>query len=182
MKFMQARFLILSLMFSLGPISACTNLATPSQEPSSASGTEMPAGGDMDAGNGMNTAMDDIPADLNTEKDRVTDQGLFQATITSNMNPIDINQTHTWTLHLATPDGEAISDAEVAIAGGMPQHNHGFPTAPQVTENLGEGDYLVEGVRFNMTGWWEMTFDISANGQSDTITFNIVVQTGHSQE
>ena len=34
----------------------------------------------------------------------------------------------------------------------MPEHNHGFPTAPRVTENLGEGDYLLEGMRFNMGG------------------------------
>jgi hypothetical protein len=40
---------------------------------------------------------------------------------------------------------------------------------------LGGGDYLVEGVRFNMAGWWEMKFDIQKDGQADTVTFNVVM-------
>jgi hypothetical protein len=32
-----------------------------------------------------------------------------------------------------------------------------------------------------MTGWWEMKFEITANGQSDQITFNLVVETGHDE-
>ena len=67
-------------------------------------------------------------------------------------------------------------NAEIVVNGGMPQHDHGFPTSPQVTEELGDGEYLVEGVKFNMAGWWEMTLAITANGQSDSITFNIVLQ------
>jgi hypothetical protein len=34
---------------------------------------------------------------------------------------------------------------------------------------------LVEGVKFNMAGWWEMSFDITADGQTDSVTFNIVL-------
>ena len=40
---------------------------------------------------------------------------------------------------------------------------------------LGEGDYLVEGVKFQMSGWWEMRFEINANGVSDEVIFNIVL-------
>ena len=36
----------------------------------------------------------------------------------------------------------------------MPQHGHGLPTRPRVTRSLGEGIYEIEGVRFNMGGWW----------------------------
>ena len=94
------------------------------------------------------------------------------------MNPPDINEIHSWTLHVETPDGQAVEGATVSIDGGMPQHNHGFPTSPEVTQDLGEGDYLIEGVRFNMTGWWEMKFAIEAGGQTDTVTFNLVIETG----
>jgi hypothetical protein len=55
----------------------------------------------------------------------------------------------------------------------MPQHGHGLPTLPQVTENLGEGDYRVEGLKFHMPGWWIVEFDISADGMNDHVTFNL---------
>jgi hypothetical protein len=58
----------------------------------------------------------------------------------------------------------------------MPQHGHGLPTSPQVTQNLGNGDYLVEGMKFQMPGWWEVRFSISAGAQTDTITFNLTLQ------
>jgi hypothetical protein len=122
-------------------------------------------------------AMDsDIPADLDTSTTRMTDQGTLQVSVSSNLDPVDINQIHSWTLHVETPEGQPVEKATIAVDGGMPQHNHGFPTSPQVTEEIGDGDYLVEGVKFNMGGWWEMSFDITADGQSDHVTFNIILQ------
>jgi hypothetical protein len=41
-----------------------------------------------------------------------------------------------------------------------------MPTRPQVTEELGGGDYRVEGMQFQMGGWWTMIFDIEAGGQT----------------
>ena len=166
---------IRSLIFALSLLlSACSGSTTPTVEvaeeaPSDAMTETMPE-----------MSNNEMPADLDIATDRMTDQGLFHARISSNLDPVDINQLHSWTLHLETPDGQPIEAAEIVIDGGMPQHNHGFPTTPQITENLGGGDYLVEGVRFNMTGWWEMKFDITADGQSDHITFNLVVETGHA--
>jgi hypothetical protein len=58
----------------------------------------------------------------------------------------------------------------------MPQHGHGLPTAPQVTEYLGNGDYLVEGMKFQMGGWWEVRFNITAGDLNDTITFNLTLE------
>jgi hypothetical protein len=42
-----------------------------------------------------------------------------------------------------------------------------------VTQNLGTGTYLVEGMKFQMHGWWTVTFAISAAGKSDMVTFNL---------
>jgi hypothetical protein len=57
----------------------------------------------------------------------------------------------------------------------MPQHGHGLPTRPRVTRNLGGGVYEIEGVRFNMGGWWEFKLAISAPGGSDRVTFNLAL-------
>jgi hypothetical protein len=70
-------------------------------------------------------------------------------------------------------EGRAIDDAAVAIDGGMPQHGHGLPTRPRVTRNLGGGAYEIEGVRFNMGGWWEFRLAITATAGADTVTFNL---------
>ncbi|MCB0115210.1 MAG: copper chaperone PCu(A)C [Caldilineaceae bacterium] len=102
---------------------------------------------------------------------QMTENGLFQITATSQLDPVVINEIHNWVLHVETADGAPVEDAEIAVDGGMPAHNHGFPTTPQVTDNLGNGDYLVEGVRFNMTGEWVMDLTITAGGQTDSVRF-----------
>lgn len=120
----------------------------------------------------MNSA---TPADLNTTNNRLSDGGLFQVSFTSDLDPIAINQMHSWTLHIQTADGQPVENAVIAVGGEMPQHGHGLPTRPQVTEYLGNGNYRVEGLRFQMGGWWEVKFDIDAAGQKDAITFNLVL-------
>lgn len=104
---------------------------------------------------------------------KTTEGGLFTVSAVSQLDPVVINETHSWTLHIETAAGEPVTDAEIAVEGGMPEHNHGFPTTPRVTENLGDGNYLLEGVRFNMGGGWVMTIQISSSDQSDTVTFEL---------
>ena len=116
-----------------------------------------------------------LPADLDTARTRLSQEGLYEATIRSEVEPVKINQIHRWILHVETADGKLVEGAQITIDGGMPEHNHGFATQPQVTDYLGDGDYLVEGVKFQMSGWWEMRFEINANGVSDEVTFNVVL-------
>ena len=66
--------------------------------------------------------------------------------------------------------------ARIAVDGGMPQHGHGLPTRPRVTRELGDGSYLLEGMKFSMTGWWEIKLAIDAAEGTDKVTFNTVVQ------
>jgi hypothetical protein len=113
--------------------------------------------------------------ELDTATTRLSDQGLFEVTYSSSVTPIPINQIQTWTILVKTSDGQLVEQAEITVDGGMPQHGHGLPTQPQVTDNLGAGNFLVEGLKFQMPGWWEVTFHITANGDSDSVTFNLVL-------
>jgi hypothetical protein len=106
----------------------------------------------------------------------LTDNGLYRISFTSALDPIAINQLHSWTLHVETADGRPVEDAQISVDGGMPAHGHGLPTQPQVTQNLGNGDYLLEGVRFQMPGAWVMRFDVAADGQSDGVTFELALR------
>jgi len=118
----------------------------------------------------------EVPDDLDTSTARMSEQGLYQVSISSQLDPIAINQIHNWMLHVETADGQPVENAEITVDGGMPQHDHGLPTAPQVTQDLGNGDYLVEGLKFQMNGWWEIKFVVKSAGQSDGVTFNLLLQ------
>ncbi|MEO8103087.1 MAG: FixH family protein, partial [Betaproteobacteria bacterium] len=71
--------------------------------------------------------------------------------------------------------GEPVSQARFQVDGGMPQHGHGLPSQPQVTKELTAGNYLLEGMKFSMTGWWEIRLAIHTPNASDRVTFNTVV-------
>jgi cytochrome c peroxidase len=60
-------------------------------------------------------------------------------------------------LTLATADGTPLQDAQIEVGGGMPGHGHGFPTKPRAERFLGNGEFLVEGLQFNMRGRWQIT-------------------------
>jgi hypothetical protein len=79
------------------------------------------------------------------------------------------------TVRVAITDaaGHPVDDATIQVDGGMPQHGHGLPTRPRVTRALGDGLYEIEGVRFNMGGWWEFTLAIAAPAGADVVTFNL---------
>ena len=96
--------------------------------------------------------------------------GAYRLGYRSQLEPIPINRIHTWMLHLETASGDPVSDAELTVTGGMPAHDHGLPTRPQVTQHTGNGDYLLEGVRFHMNGYWEIVVEIRVDGRRDTVT------------
>ncbi|MEZ5293275.1 MAG: FixH family protein [Vicinamibacterales bacterium] len=75
---------------------------------------------------------------------------------------------------IRTAAGRPVLDARIAIGGGMPRHGHGLPTRPRAT-SLGDGLYELEGVRFNMGGWWELTLTVAGPDGDDTVVFNLDV-------
>ena len=54
-------------------------------------------------------------------------------------------------------------------------HGHGLPTQPQVTRYLGEGRYLIEGMKLNMAGDWILLFGIETPTLRDQarLEFNV---------
>lgn len=124
----------------------------------------------------MGGASSSAPADLDTSTEHLSEKGLYRVSWSSDPATPPLNQIHTWTIHVETADGQAVDNAEISVDGGMPDMGHGLPTSPQVTQNLGNGDYLVEGMKFQMLGWWDVRLNINANGQNDNITFNLILE------
>jgi hypothetical protein len=89
--------------------------------------------------------------------------------------PLRPRRMQTVRVAIVDADGRPVDGAAIQIDGGMPQHGHGLPTRPRVTRALGNGLYEIEGVRFNMGGWWEFKLVIEAASRSDVVTFNLAL-------
>ena len=116
------------------------------------------------------------PKDLDLSRQHPSAEGRYLVRLEPPAQAPAINQIHAWRITLSTPDGSPVRAARIAVDGGMPQHGHGLPTRPQVTRELGEGTYLMEGMKFSMTGWWEIKLAIQAAAGADTAVFNTVVE------
>jgi len=121
------------------------------------------------------TAACAAPVDLDLALTHPTLEKKFVVTLQPPATPAAINQIHSWRIQVASPTGMPITRARIAVDGGMPQHGHGLPTRPQATQELFDGTYLLEGMKFSMTGWWEIKLAIQSAEGSDTVTFNTVV-------
>jgi tetratricopeptide (TPR) repeat protein len=117
----------------------------------------------------------DALTELDTVTTRVSDRGLYRVSYRSELAPPGINKIHSWVLHLETLDGRAVENVDIEVTGGMPEHDHGLPTTPRVTRYLGGGEYLVEGMKFQMGGWWVVNFAFETDRRTDTVTFNLVL-------
>lgn len=71
--------------------------------------------------------------------------------------------------------GNPVDGARIEVDGGMPQHGHGLPTRPRVTRGLGDGRYEIDGLRFNMGGWWVLELEVQSPAGTDLVTFNLEV-------
>jgi len=87
--------------------------------------------------------------------------------IHSELSPLAINRMHGWRLRLTRADNTPITDAIIRVEGGMPDHDHGLPTRPEITGESAPGVYQLEGLRFHMPGRWLLDFEIAVDGAVD---------------
>lgn len=115
------------------------------------------------------------PQDLDLAQTRPSIGNKYVVTLQPPTRPAAINQLHAWQVKLSTPGGLPVTHARILVDGGMPQHGHGLPTDPQVTRELPDGGYLIEGMKFSMTGWWQIKLAIDGPAGVDRVVFNTVV-------
>ncbi len=115
------------------------------------------------------------PNDLDLARSKPTTAGHFVVAVEPEGGAMVQGPLHAWIATVSSPAGAATEGATIAIDGGMPQHGHGLPTEPRVTGSAGPGKYRIEGVKFNMGGWWVLRLKIDAAGVSDTVEFNLVL-------
>ncbi|MGK0221885.1 MAG: hypothetical protein ACI9ON_001122 [Limisphaerales bacterium] len=98
---------------------------------------------------------------------------LFQISVASALQPISINRMHEWTVLVTDQKNQPVIQASIEITGGMPLHNHGLPSIPRMTQELGAGQYLIEGMKFHMRGLWLIEVTITHDQQREVLTLNL---------
>jgi len=116
-------------------------------------GTERPAAGEFGPG------------------PRASSKNLYVAVLEP-AQPLRLRQLQTIPVRIVDGNGRPVDGAAIAVDGGMPEHGHGLPTQPR-SRGVGGGVYEIEGVRFNMGGWWELKLAIQAPAGADNVTFNL---------
>jgi hypothetical protein len=115
------------------------------------------------------------PQDLDVSLEKSSTGGIYRVALVPPAQAPAVNQMHSWKVKLASADGKPVRGARFAVDGGMPQHGHGLPTQPRVTRELGDGTYQLDGMKFSMTGWWEIKLAIQGQQGVDKVTFNTMV-------
>jgi hypothetical protein len=99
--------------------------------------------------------------------------GLF-VSMQSQLQPLTINQMHSWIIRITDTDSKPVEGATIEVSGGMAEHDHGLATAPRVTDYLGDGSYLLQGMRFHMPGQWQLQLTILVD--NSTYSANMTVE------
>lgn len=107
--------------------------------------------------------------------EQTSEQGRFLVRFAPQAESIVVGQFQSWIITLRDDGGKPVYPARIGVAGGMPGHGHGMPTQPQVTKYLGDGRYLVEGMKFNMAGDWLFNIVIETPAGRDRATLDITI-------
>jgi hypothetical protein len=82
--------------------------------------------------------------------------------------------SHTWRLAVEF-EGAPVEGATVQVTPFMPDHGHGSPAAPSVSE-LGSGLYLADPIKFIMTGYWRTTVRVTTPEWTDSIAVPLCIE------
>jgi hypothetical protein len=115
------------------------------------------------------------PTDLDLSLNKNSTSDVYHVALVPPAQAPAINQMHSWTVKLTMPQGAPVHGAKFLVDGGMPQHGHGLPTQPRVTREIENGTYALDGMKFNMTGWWEVKLTIQGPQGVDKVTFNTII-------
>ncbi|MGF1727014.1 FixH family protein [Photobacterium nomapromontoriensis] len=69
---------------------------------------------------------------------------------------IKLNKIQSWSITIKDNTGAPVQGLSFEVNGGMPTHQHGFPTQPKLIQEAMPGEYIIDGLKFNMTGRWEI--------------------------
>ncbi|MGF1688859.1 FixH family protein [Photobacterium japonica] len=105
----------------------------------------------------------------------------FMVTAQPLKRPISLNRIHAWQVHITDNVGKNVEGLHFRVQGGMPAHRHGFPTQPTLIEETAPGEYLIDGMAFNMFGQWQLELINQNLNPPFHITFDFAITHENSQ-
>ena len=106
---------------------------------------------------------------ISTTRARATSEaGLYRATIRPQGDTIPQGKLQRWTLHLETAAGAPVDSATSPWTAGCRSTATACRRSRASRAQLGNGDHLVEGMKFNMGGWWVVKFRVDAAAGRDS--------------
>jgi len=106
----------------------------------------------------------------------LSESGRYRVALRPEEGAARIGRLHAWIVRISSQEGKPVRPSRLAFNGGMPQHGHGFQTAPRVTRALGDGAFRVDGVRFHMSGEWTLRVEFVGAFGPDVAVFEITVE------
>jgi hypothetical protein len=81
---------------------------------------------------------------------------------------------NTWIIQAVDSSETPLTGATVKVTPFMPDHGHGTPIRAEVTEQM-NGNYQATPVNLWMPGLWEVTVEVTANAQTDSVVYGICI-------
>jgi hypothetical protein len=104
----------------------------------------------------LSTASSTLPVIVQTPQHKITAKPIESSIV--------LNEIHSWVIYIDDTTGQPVQGLEFQIKGGMPAHQHGLPTQPQLINESNPGEYIIDGLKFNMHGTWTIELiDLNPN-------------------
>jgi hypothetical protein len=124
---------------------------------------------------GMILALTFFPSSAAAD-DRISGKGIYRVRWQSLVPEVTTDLIHDWRLHVETADRRPAENLTITVSAHMPGHAHGLPTQPRATAYLGDGDYRIDGMKFQMSGIWWVRFDLWWKNRRDWVIFEVPVK------
>lgn len=107
----------------------------------------------------------------------VSNDGSYLVEFRTRPPTVPLNEPFTLEVRLfdARRGNAPITDAELAVDAGMPEHRHGMNVVPR-SWKTNDGTYLVTGMVFHMPGRWELYFDVTRGGTTERTQTELVLE------
>jgi cytochrome c peroxidase len=114
-----------------------------------------------------------VPAEFDTSRVRKTSN----LSVSYEAGDLRLRTPQDWILVIKDRQDQPVEGAQVKFTGGMPQHGHSFATDPGIRE-LGQGRYGVDGIQFQMPGWWAIEVEIVRRDHAkESVRFDLLLET-----
>ena len=101
---------------------------------------------------------------------------VYRASMTPSPDPIELNRSLTLTVEIRTAADAPVDGALLALESWMPDNESASVVRPRAIASLGGGLYRIEGLHFDVRGWWNLRLQIAAAGMTDSLAFNLVLR------